>query len=351
MIKEKVVEKIKTFRDNRDAISPIIATILVLAVAVAAGVGLYFWFDTFQEDAQKQVGDSTTSSMNIMIEESLGDELLKLVLPVAQFNFKGTLVDVDNDDRIYKPTSSGNYSIKRIAEGKTPYTNSWYEERFIQEIAATVTNRGPRDLTNVKLKYTDLPANGLTKCLHIDRDSDWQLLDVDGTPADVTFTVDGPVEGTGMHYYFGGLKPGIDYTDHNVTYADQSDKSWGDNILKVASIYDVDGNHRYAYADNGTTYGWNTAGTLISSSLNSTNYQWCKEHLQNPVYEVGDLKSGETKTVYTYFFVGWLSPDYVEGDSFADCMINLPIEVYCDQGLGGSVTAEIYMMDLDAGEW
>lgn len=355
MSRRNIDKKTKPFWKDTEAISPVIATILILAVAVAAGVGLYMWFDTFQEGAQAEVGNSTTASMNIMIEESLGDELLKLVLPVTQFNFKSILVDVDNDEKIYKPTSTGNYSYKQEVTGGTLYTNSWYEERFIQEIATTVTNRGPRDLTNVKIKYTELPSS-LNYCLHIDRDSDWQLLDVDGTPADMTFTTNGVVEGTSMHYYFGGSKPGINYTDHDVAYADQSTKSWGNNILKVASIYDVDGNHRYAYADNGTTdngttYGWNTAGTLFSSNLNSTNYQWCKEHLHNSVYEVGDLKSGETKTVYTYFLAGYFTPKYVEGDSFADCMVNLPIEVYCDQGLRGSVTAKIHMMDLDAGEW
>ncbi|MBW2635911.1 MAG: hypothetical protein JRC86_00015 [Deltaproteobacteria bacterium] len=355
MSKRNINKKIKPFWKDTEAISPIIATILVLAVAVAAGVGLYFWFDTFQEGAQAEVGNSTTSSMNIMIEESLGDELLKLVLPVTQFNFKSVLVDVDNDNKIYKPNSTGNYSYKQEATGTKAskiYINSWYEERFIQEIATTVTNRGPRDLTNVKIKYTELPSS-LNYCLHIDRDSDWQLLDVDGIPADMTFTTSGVVEGTGMHYYFGGTNAGINYTDHGVAYADQNGKSWGNDTLKIASIYDVDGNHKYAYADNGTTYGWNTAGTLFSNDLdlNDTTYQWCKEHLHNSVYEVGDLKSGETKTVYTYFLAGYFTPKYVEGDSFADCMVNLPIEVYCDQGLGGSVTAKIHMMDLDAGDW
>lgn len=350
MNRRKIIKKIKPLWKDTEAISPVVATILILVVAVAAGVGLYFWFDTFQEGAQAEVGNSTTSSMNIMVEESLGDELLKLVLPVKQFNFKSVLVDVDNDEKIYKPPSSGNYSYKQEATGGTIYTNSWYEERFIQEIATTVTNRGPRDLTNVKIKYTELPSS-LDYCLHIDRDSDWQLLDVDGTPADMTFTTNGVVDGTGMHYYFGGTNAGINYTDPGVAYADQNGKSWGNNVLKVVSMYDVDGNHRYAYADNGTTYGWNTSGTLFTNDLNATIYQWCKEHLHNPVYEVGDLKSGETKTVYTYFFAAYFTPTYVEGDSFADCMVNLPIEVYCDQGLGGSVTAKIHMMDLDTGEW
>lgn len=349
-MRKKIFEKIKQFFENREAISPIVATILVLAVAVAAGVGLYYWFGAFQTGAQSQMENSSTASMNIMVEESLGDKLLQLVLPVKQFDFNSILVDVDNDEVIYKPTYSGNYSKLREAEGKSLKNNSWREERFIQEIAATITNRGPRDLTNVKIKYTKLP-NELTKCLHIDRDSDWQLLDVDGTPADVTFTTDGPVEGTGMHYYFGGQKTEIDYTNKTVAFADQMYSYMGNNTLKVVSLYDVDGNEMYAYADNGTTYGWNTAYTLFTNEMNKSNGYWCTEHLHNPVYEVGDLKSGETKTVYTYFFAGYFNLQYVEGDSFADAMINLPIEVYSDQGFGGSVTAKIHIMDLDAEKW
>lgn len=59
-------KKIKPFWKDSEAISPIIATILVLAVAVAAGVGLYFWFDTFQASAQEQVGSSTDSQFDVL---------------------------------------------------------------------------------------------------------------------------------------------------------------------------------------------------------------------------------------------------------------------------------------------
>ena len=347
-------KKIKPFWKNTEAISPIIATILVLSVAVAAGVGLYFWFDTFQAGAQEQVGATTTSSMNVMVESSLGDKVLKVALPVDTFTYESKWLDLDNDGKIAEPTKSGNYSVYN-----SKYTKFWFDERWIQEIPIYIKNQGPSELTGVKIKY-DVPTGLL---LRIDRNNNNQLLKVDRTPAKINFTADGPKTADTTYYF--------DTTDYSVNISDiywdfsnipgstaySPFEDWlgsSQSLLKVLKFYDENGNERYARAEiNGAEHGWNTANSFFVGAgwydgLNSTNIDWCKQNLQDPVYDVGTLKPGESKKVYTYYFTGnYLTPDDFDCSSFADCTGKLSVTVSSDQGVSQTVTATFHLIDTD----
>ncbi|MFH1127471.1 MAG: archaellin/type IV pilin N-terminal domain-containing protein [archaeon] len=75
MNKKKTLKKIIPFWEDTEAISPVVATILVLAVAVAAGLGLYLWFNPFQANVQAQIGTSSNSSVNLMADTTLGNNV------------------------------------------------------------------------------------------------------------------------------------------------------------------------------------------------------------------------------------------------------------------------------------
>ena len=351
MLKNKTI---KQFWKDTEAISPIIATILVLAVAVAAGVGLYFWFDTFQASAQEQVGESSTASMNIMMESSLGDELLKVVLPIKLFEYRAEGVDADNDDLIYRPTSSGNYSDYTLKKyGYVKYVNNWRDERFIQEIPIYIENRGPNTLTGVTIKYTQF-ASTLNYLLQIDRENNNQLLDVNGNPVHVELNDMGVHDNSSISYYFNEPSYAMDYSSvGSDAYLPIESSLFKDDRITATKLYDVDGNTRYAIADiGGVKTGWNTAGSLFASKsyggLNATLYGWAKEELHNPTYEVGTLEPGENKKIYTYYYVAYLKPEYcTTGDSFADATVDLPIRVSCDQGMSQTVIAQLHLIDKD----
>ena len=351
MLKNKTI---KQFWKDTEAISPIIATILILAVAVAAGVGLYFWFDTFQASAQEQVGDSSAASMNIMMESSLGDELLKVVLPIKLFEYRAEGVDADNYDLLYRPTSSGNYSDYTLKKyGYVKYVNNWRDERFIQEIPIYIENRGPNTLTGVTIKYTQF-ASTLNYLLQIDRENNNQLLDVNGNPVHVELNDTGVHDNSSISYYFNEPSYAMNYSSvgSDAYLPIESNLFTGDRIT-ATKLYDVDGNTRYAIADiGGVKTGWNTAGSLFASKsyggLNATLYGWAKEELHNPTYEVGTLEPGENKKIYTYYYVAYLKPEYcTTGDSFADATVDLPIMVSCDQGISQTVIAQLHLIDKD----
>lgn len=353
MNKKKILKKIIPFWEDTEAISPVVATILVLAVAVAAGLGLYLWFNPFQASVQTQVQNSSASSVNLMAESTLGNNVLKVALPVGEFTRKSTIIDVDNDGLLYKPISSGDYS--KAPSGTATYINTWMEERFIQEIPVYIENRGPNPLTNVKVKYIELPST-LTYMLRLDRNKGYQLLKLDGKPAKVDFSTSGILneDSTSAHeYYFNGTIPAINYAVHTVNYtATQNSSTFANHTLTVLKIYDADGKTGYAYAkSNGTVEGWNTAGTLFAGStgggLNATLYEWSKSKLQDPTYEVGTLNPGEKKTVYTYFFAAYIKKEYCDSGSFKDCRINLPIQVNTDQGATQTVTPTLHIIDTD----
>jgi len=355
---EEIKQKVKGFCEDTQAISPIIATILVIGVAVAAGVALYFWFDTFQTGAQGQVENTSTSSMNIMVEKSLGNDVLKVSLPVSTFEYSSTMVDVDNDGKIYRPEASGNYSDYTLQKyGYVKYKNNWRDERFIQEIPVYIKNNGPTELTGVKVKYSKL-ASTLNFVLRIDRDNNYQLLDINGNPVHVMINNTGVYENNSISYYFNEPSYAMNYS--NITdiitddaYLPIESSMFKDNRTTSTKLYDVDGNSRYGIAYiNGVKTGWNTASSFFASAykkgLNDTNYDWAKENLHNPVYEVGTLKPGESKKIYTYYYLAYLVPsDCTTGDSFADCTIELPITVSTDQGPAQTVIAKLHLIDED----
>lgn len=333
MNKKKIFKKIIPFWEDTEAISPVVATILVLAVAVASGLGLYLWFNPFQAGVQASVQNISASSVNLMAESTLGNNVLKVALPVSKFTRKSTLIDIDNDGRLYKPAAKGGGNYSLAPSGTGTYINTWVEERFIQEIPVYIENRGPNPLTNVKVKYTELPST-LTYVLRFDRNNSYKLLKLDGKPAKVDFSTSGILnedKTTAYEYYFNGTKPAINYSDHFVAYAEQNSSTFKNDTLTVLKLYNVDGKTGYGYAmKNGIVEGWNTAGTLFAGSsgdgLNKTNYEWCKSKLQDPTYNVGTLNPGEKKTVYTYFFAAYILQSYCDSRSFTDCRINLPIQ-------------------------
>ncbi len=361
MHRKNILIKIKQFLENTEAISPIVATILVLAVAVAAGVAFYYWFGTFQTGAQAQVENSSTSSMNIMVEKSLGSDVLKVSLPVAVFEYKETNLDVDNDGLIYRPESSGNYSAY-----SSKYKNNWRDERRIQEITIYIENKGPNELTGVNIKYTQL-ASTLDKLLRLDRDNNYQLLDINGEPVHVEFNQTGVQTNNSYSYYFSDpgyamILPALDYSDptNNKAYLTINQSSFYDDRTTSTRFFDVDGNSRYAIAEiDGAKTGWNTGASFFTGKaekkygvvywgLNDTIYDWCKENLHGPVYDVGTLKPGESKKIYTYYYLTYMKPEYcTTGDSFADCTIDLPIQVSTDQGASQTVTATMHLVDKD----
>lgn len=354
MNRKNIDKKIKCFWKNTEAISPVVATILILAVAVAAGVALYFWFDTFQAGAQEQVGDSTASSMNVMVESSLGDDALKVALPVSLFEYRATNLDVDNDGKIYRPTYSGNYSDKTLQEyGYVKYSNNWRDERFIQEIPIYIENRGPNKMTGITVKYTQL-ASTLNYLLQIDRDNKNQLLDVDGNPIHVELNNTGVYDNSSISYYFNDPSYAMNYTSiGSDAYLPIESSLFKDDRITATKFYDVDGSTRYAIADiSGVKTGWNTAGSLFAGKkkggLNATLYDWAKENLHTPSYEVGTLEPGESIKIYTYYYVAYLVPEYcTTGDSFADATVDLPIMVFCDQGISQTVIAQLHLIDKD----
>jgi flagellin-like protein len=360
---QKIPEKIKQFLENREAISPIVATILVLAVAVAAGVALYYWFGAFQTTAQSQVQNSSTASMNIMAEESLGNEVLKVSLPAGLFEYKSENVDEDNDGKISRPNSTGNYTILH-----SKYKNNWRDERFIQEIPVYIENRGPKDLTGVTIKYTQL-ASTLNYLLRIDRNNSNQLLDVNGNPVHMELNSTGNYTNSSVSYYFSEPSYAMNYADYSDSnYSDDSNNytaylpietsMFANNRVTSTKLYSEDGTTRYAIANvGGVKTGWNTASSFFAGSsnrgLNASMYDWAKESLHTPTYTVGTLKPGESKKIYTYYFLAYmqtapLTPNYCSsGTSFADCTINLPIQVSTDQGASQTVTATMHLVDKD----
>ncbi len=323
----------KKIFENTEAISPIVATILLLAVAVAAGMGLYYWFGTFQSGAQEQVQNSSTASMNIMAEKSI---VLKVSLPKDTFVYKSaTLLDADNDGIL----GIGNRTILNPS-----YVNSWRDERFIQEIPIYIKNQGPSELTGVKIKYE--PTTNI-RYLRIDRNNGNQLLKLDGTPAKVNFTADGPIEKEkDITYYFNSNAYIVNYTDNTSAYPSFVAKD-GNNTLFLNMFYNEDEQYTYARAEKGgTSLGWNTAATFGRSTLNLSNFEWFLANLQNPNYDVGTLKPGESKKVYTYFMVGdGFTPKQWNCSSFADCRVNLPVTVGTDQGVSQKVTVTLHLMD------
>ena len=368
MSNKKIVDKIKHFWKDTEAISPVVATILILAVAVAAGVGLYFWFDTFQEGAQAEVEESTTGSMRSM---AIGSADIAINLLDEEFSFEG--MDATDDTSTDNKKGNGriswpmNYTQGPVGpNGKNNV--SYKDERFIVEIPITVSSSAA--LENVKI-FAGVPSvvsEGESKLwayhwLHLDRDKDYQLLKGDGTPF-VGFISNSTTEvnedNNGYTYYFGrsGKAAGIDPINGivNTTAGTVANKGlpvpdesalWGPQIsdtegaLMVMALYtNTASQDRYfAFAKNstGSEFGWITCdyekygGDKYFNGIDKIN-----EMFHGNIYEVADeLTPNKAVTVNTYFMVSALVLDKgqntLEDDGMAE--IVLPFTITTDEGL------------------
>ena len=381
MNKEKIAEKIKPFWKDTEAISPVVATILILAVAVAAGVGLYFWFDTFQEGAQAEVEESTTGSMRSM---AIGSADIAINLLDEEFSFEG--MDATDDTSTDNKKGNGRISwAQNFSPPSGPGKNgqrgdAWMDERFIVEIPITVSSSAA--LENVKI-FAGVPSvvsGGESKLyayhwLHLDRTNEYQLLKGDGTPFKgyINDSTDKVYEdnANGYTYYFGrsGLGCGIDLINGTVSTAtgtvanntlipgDQS-KIWGAKIsdtnggLMVMSLYtNTASQERYfAFAKNGSEeLGWITCDYKKGGRDKYFNgIDKINEMFHGSTYEVADeLTPNKAVTVSTYFMVSTLILDKgqntLDDDGIAE--IVLPYTITTDEGLTEKTSVTLTIKD------
>ena len=369
MNKEKIVEKIKHFWNDTEAISPIIATIMVLVVAVAAGAGLYFWFDTFQASAQEEVGAAATGNVRSMV---IGSADIAISLMDEEFSFEG----MDSTDDISTDNKRGNGRISWATRVNPPSPSgpginginglAYQDERFIVEIPITVSSSAA--LENVKI-FAGVPSvvsEGESKLyayhwLHLDRDNDYRLLKGDGTQF-VGYINDSTTkvyeDNNGYTYYFGrsGQGAGIDLingtrNNETGTVADipggQFDESalWGpwipktNGALMVMALYtNTASQDRYfAFAKNstGSELGWITCD-YDDDAKYFNGIDKINEMFHGNTYEVTDeLTPNKAVTVNTYFMVSALVLDKgqntLDDDGMAE--IVLPFTITTDEGL------------------
>ena len=371
MNREKIVDKIKTFWNDTEAISPIIATIMVLVVAVAAGAGLYFWFDEFQEGAQAEVGDSATGSMRTMV---VGNAII-LINPLDDnMEFTGADATDDTPDDNVAGDGSIFYALKNPISGSTGPNGKdglgWRDERFVVEIPITLSSS--TDLNDVTM--TALEPNVLTgtlrsgRWLHLNRDNEYQLLKGDGS-AFVGYindsTTEVPEVANGYTYYFGGdshLGLNVTHTssvnastgtvkDDPYTYAqDESDIYYPlirrtAGSLCVMRLYTDNGDNKYAFAknDSDAELGWITSN--YSATVTTLDQYFTGDKLkpifENKVYEVADeLPANEAVTGYAYFMIDVLALD---DDGVAE--IELPFRVTTKEGVTETTTVTLVVKD------
>ena len=373
-----IAKKTKLFWKDTDAISPVVATILILAVAVAAGVGLYFWFDTFQEGAQAEVEESTTGSMRSM---AIGSADIAINLLDEKFSFEG--MDARDDTSTDNTAGNGriswaiNHSIGPVGPNGQRGL-AWQDERFIVEIPITVSSSAA--LENVKLSagVPSVVSGGESKLyayhwLHLDRNNEYQLLKGDSTPFKgfINDSTDEVYEdNNGYTYYFGrsGLGCGIDLingtvstatgtvADNLTTHKTDESQVWGAKIsdtngaLMVMSLYtNTASQPRYfAFAKNGSEeLGWITcnysAPNQYFDGVDKIN-KW----FHNNEYEVADeLTPNKAVTVNTYFMVSTLILDKgqrtMEDDGIAE--IVLPYTITTDEGLIEKTSVTLIIKD------
>jgi len=387
MNKEKIVDKIKHFWNDTEAISPIIATIMILVVAVAAGAGLYFWFNAFQESAQDEVGDSASASVETMVFRSA------YITMTSEINENFKLYP--DQDNVTEGTENGaiwyaqNYSgIRFEPNGKDDL--GWHDERFIVEIPITITSK--TELNDVKLKagkieITDGNLYG-HMWLHLDSESDYQLLNGDDTQF-VGFINENETqvfENTtdGLTYYFGGKKHhGVLLNESNATMVefvgkygavpddpssakyDESDISpprigTTPGAMGVIRLYTPDSSYAaFAKDQTGEEYGWMTcnyaAGGAVppipATSMKDQYFHGGEklEQFHNPVYKVADtLNPNEAQTVSTYFFVTIMSlSNYDTGKDEGLTTVNIPLTMTSKEGVSETMNVKFIVADKD----
>ena len=396
MNKEKIVDKIKHFWNDTEAISPIIATIMILVVAVAAGAGLYFWFNAFQESAQGEVGESATGSIKTM---SIGSAIVTMSSEINE-NFK-LYPDEDNatEELMNNSENAGiwyaqNYTGARFGPNGLDGVG-YHDERFILEIPVTISSS--TELTDVKLKagkieVTDGNLYG-HNWLHLDSDSDYRLLNGDDTRfvGFINNNTDQVYENTtdGFTYYFGGKKhhgvllnrsnatmvsfvelTGAVPDDPTTSSVDESDISppriaTVDGALGVIRLYTPDSSYvAFAKDKNDTEYGWMTCNYAAGEAyappipsgkpIGSMKDQYFLggeklEQFHNPVYKVADtLNPNEAQTVSTYFFVTIMALSNREtGTDDGLTMVNIPLTMTSKEGVTETINVKFTVLDED----
>jgi len=388
MSNKKIVDKIKHFWNDTEAISPIIATIMILVVAVAAGAMLYFWWDEFQEGAQEEVGASAMGSMKTM---SIGSAIVIMSSEINE-NFK-LYPDADNatEELVNNSENAGiwyaqNYTGVRFGPNGLDDLG-YHDERFIVEIPVTISSS--TELTDVKLKagkieVTDGNLYG-HMWLHLDSDSDYQLLNGDDTlfvgfiNQNETQVFENATDG--LTYYFGGQNHhGVLLNESHPTEADfikatgavqdiaatikvdESDISpprigTTPGAMGVIRLYTPDA-MRVAFAKdkNGTEYGWMTcnyaAGQTAFGGSMKDQYFLGRDKLEqfhNPVYKVADtLNPNEAQTISTYFFVTIMSlSNYETGTDDGLTTVNIPLTMTSKEGVTQTINVKFTVLDED----
>lgn len=401
MLNKNIYEKIKHLFENTAGISPIVATILVLAVAVAAGVALYYWFGAFQTGAQEQVENSSKSLMDIMSKKS---QAITLSPSPGESMYTITFAEQDDEDSAPKSEITGNTLYPQgngyISIYRNYTSNEWltstsggngmyntttnpqiHDERFIIEIPVTLMP--VIDLHNVLIKAgtpevtethpkTDAKLYHTEYWLHIDRDINYQLLKRDDTPFKgfmkrSTSTASKIEENTaGNTFYFNGkdcfLKvsdtPWWNFTGENmgknfenvdmVNGTAPIQSGWpysAKTYFSVLRIFKADGVKKYGYIKNATggIEGWYTnyfSGTDV------------KEYFDSNQYSVGDMKAGQSVTKYLYLMFDSIRmpkcPDplttWLEGDD-EYVVFDVPITVTSSDGITSTMTVKVKVHD------
>ena len=386
---ENIIKKMKQFGNDTEAISPIIATIMVLVVAVAAGAGLYFWFDNFQEDVQVQVGESATGNMRSMVIGS-ANVVLRPLSETYSFD------DIDASSDTATDNSGGDGSIYYATDEAAYYGGNpngkngegWKDERFIVEIPITISSNA--DLTGAVLMAERPEATMGTlrsnMWLHLDRENEYQLLKTDDTQfkgfIDNSTNEVFENETDGYTYYFGGeTHLGLDMVNGIMdpktgTLADDPDYHPPNPHIPNAYLPDVDESNLYppsisrtsgslmvmklyafggesynAFAKNGSDeLGWVTCNHSKSAGADPAKEYFNGDKLQSlfgsdvstyKVTEDNKLTANEPVTVYTYFMIDVLSVD--EDDGYAELVI--PYRVITDEGVIGTNTVTLTVKD------
>jgi hypothetical protein len=322
-------------------------------VAVAAGVGLYFWFDTFQDSAQAEVGESTSGQMRTMSIDNANVVLRPFDNPSL------TGIDADDDTVANNPDgngrirSAGNYTDPKSKLGPNGKSGkAWMDERFVVDIPIVISSNIA--LEDVMLTYgKPIVMNEGAELrshlwLHLNKENDYQLLKKDGNPfvGFINESEDNVFEDTdGYTYHFGDSNfAGLNIENYTVNF-DAATGTATDglsppqisqtvNALGVMRIYS-EGDSHYAFAKNQTgRFGWVTCDYRNAND----KYFAGAEKLSvfhSPTYKVTDkLVPNEAVTVTTYFMylVGNLDNYKTnEDDGYAE--IELPFTITTKEGV------------------
>ncbi|MCQ4153224.1 MAG: hypothetical protein NOM71_03055 [Archaeoglobi archaeon] len=363
----------KSFKGNEMGLSAIVGVVLVLAVTVIAGLGLYLWWNSMQTTTQSTIGEQTRAQVRQMATEHA---TMIVTIPTSSkgydkkydFEFTSGWFDWDNNKYIYVTPA-------RYIGRDAPCQNCYRDERFIMEIPVIIKNPNSFDLTNVKLVVDT--ENQLFYVLHFKKsDGKYQLLYGNGTEfkgiLGKYYNAEG-AEGDYYTYYWGesgsyavnlskssfnytapqGNRNNLDQRDMNFTeYQDWSNKSsfiWMDNNVVPLALLDETNTYIYPYACKGgdcscsnpqncNKYALATWNMFFSTGPMVTSLEFCKEKFHNPVYNIGTIKAGET--VKTSVYVLFMRLDLSQSQEW-----EIKLNIYSDEGVKASIPVKFYASD------